>query len=387
MRMNMKLKETFLKTKIGGKTFVLPYGQGVADHVAGISLNETGEILWEGLEKGLGKKELLCLLKKEFAIENASEEELNNDIINFQEYLKTVGIAETKVPEDYGWNPLTFSAGPLHIIYKGPQMLFDKYFSQFGSRQKQNANLTIQISCLPPRFLKNGTVLIRTEELILIDAKSDYLFLFPKFPVLQEMHVKKNGSQAILFCDNSLLEQQMEDIFHGIRFAVLIAASEKGLFFLHSASLLYQGKAWLFSGKSGTGKSTHTNLWKELFQTTLLNGDLNMIGIQNNSAYVYGQPWCGTSGICTPENYPLGGITFLKQAKQNICTMPETPEKILAIIQRLISPAWDGNLMERNISFAEQLEKHCPVWQLFCTPDREAAIIMKKEIDKHIKTC
>ncbi|MCI8562628.1 MAG: hypothetical protein HFH69_03835, partial [Lachnospiraceae bacterium] len=66
----MKLKETFLKTKIGGKTFVLPYGQGVADHVAGISLNETGEILWEGLEKGLGKKELLCLLKKEFAIEN-----------------------------------------------------------------------------------------------------------------------------------------------------------------------------------------------------------------------------------------------------------------------------------------------------------------------------
>lgn len=67
--------------------------------------------------------------------------------------------------------------------------------------------------------------------------------------------------------------------------------------------------------------------------------------------------------------------------------MPETPEKILAIVQRLISPAWDGNLMERNISFAEQLEKHCPVWQLFCTPDREAAIIMKKEIDKHIKTC
>lgn len=379
----MRIHKTFVKVKLGEQTYILPYGQSIADHCTGITLNETGELLWEGTKKGYNTEKLLHLLKKEYALGDDMEKELARDITDFQRNLLTLGIADTTEPEDYGWLPLSFSAGPLHITYKGPQILFDKYFSQFKCDEAKQADLTIQISCLPPRCLKNGTVLVRTDELILMETEEEYLFLFPKFPVLSEMHVSKNGSRAVLFCNGRLLEEKMEDIFHGIRFAVLIAASEKGLFFLHSASILYQDKAYLFSGKSGTGKSTHTNLWKEIFQIELLNGDLNMIGIENDTAYVYGQPWCGTSGICTEKNFPLGGIVFLKQAKENYCEIPEKPEKLLAIIQRLISPAWDETLLRRNISFAEQLEKHCPVWRLSCTPDKEAAIVMKKEIDKH----
>ena len=77
---------------------------------------------------------------------------------------------------------------------------------------------------------------------------------------------------------------------------------------------LYRGRAFLVSGSSGTGKSTHSALWHDLYQTPLLNGDLNLLGIRDNIPYAYGLPWCGTSGICTPKDYPLGGIIFLKQA-------------------------------------------------------------------------
>ncbi len=380
----MRIKKTFTKIKLKEQTYILPCGQSIADHCTGITLNETGELLWEGMKKGYDTEKLLHLLKKEYALGDDMEEELIRDIAIFQRNLLTEGIAETMEPEDYGWTPLPFSAGPLHIIYKGPQMLYDKYFRQFKSNQIKQADLTIQICCLPPCFLKNGTVLVRTDELILMETEEEYLFLFPKFSVLSEMHVSKDGAQAVLYCDGKLIEKQMDDIFHAIRFAVLVTASEKGLFFLHSASLLYREKAWLFSGKSGTGKSTHTSLWKKEFQVELINGDLNMIGIKDGTAWVYGQPWCGTSGICTEKNFSLGGIIFLKQAKENICETPEIPEKLLAIVQRLISPTWDKKLLERNISFAEQLEKLCPVWRLSCTADKEAAIIMKKEVDKHM---
>jgi len=380
----MRIKKTFTKIKLEEQTYILPYGQSIADHCIGITLNETGELLWDGMKKGYDTEKLLRLLKKEYALGDDMEEELIRDITAFQRNLLTEGIAETIGPEDYGWTPLPFCAGPLHIIYKGPRMLYDKYFSRFKSRQAKQADLTIQICCLPPHCLKNGTVLVRTDELILMETEEEYLFLFPKFPVLSEMQVSKTGSQAVLYCNGRLIEEQMEDIFHAIRFAVLITASEKGLFFLHSASLLYQKKAWLFSGKSGTGKSTHTNLWKEEFQVELINGDLNMIGIKDGTACVYGQPWCGTSGICTEKNFPLGGIIFLKQANKNVCKTPKTSEKLLSIIQRLISPTWNEKLLERNISFAEQIEKHCPVWQLSCTADKEAAVVMKKEVDKHL---
>ena len=86
-------------------------------------------------------------------------------------------------------------------------------------------------------------------------------------------------------------------------------------------------KYGFFSGHSGMGKSTHTNLWKEQFGTKIINGDLNLIGWSNGEQanigqsvdkpgskghpIVYGMPWCGTSGIASTKSYPLGGIVLL----------------------------------------------------------------------------
>lgn len=380
----MRVKGGFLKTRLGEQTYVLPYGQNIADYCEGIALNETGEILWEGLEKECSPEELVRLLEREYQVSHEMESVLYQDVEQFQKHLSGMGMLEEEGEEDYGWNPLYFSIGPMKIVYKGPEIVYEGYFRKFLSEMMEEVDLTIQVSCVPPRYHKCGRVILRNEEVILMDGGQEYVFLFPGFPVLSEMHVKKDGSRALLFCRGDLVEEQVEDIFHGIRFAILLTASEKGLFFLHSASFLYQGRVWLFSGKSGTGKSTHVNLWKQSFDVELLNGDLNMIGREGDKLYVYGQPWCGTSGICTEKSYPLGGITFLKQAEKNVCEVPDTSEKILAMVQRMISPAWERELLERNISFAKKVEACCPVWRLYCTPDREAAVVMKKEIDRSL---
>lgn len=377
----MRVKEGFLKTRLGEQTYVLPYGQNIADYCEGIALNETGEILWEGLKTECSPEGLVGLLEQEYQVKHEMESRLYQDVEHFQKYLSGMGMLEEEGEEDYGWNPFYFSTGPLQIAYRGPEIVYERYFQKFASEKGKKVDLTIQIACVPPRYHKCGRVILRNEEVILMDGRQEYLFLFPGFPVLSEMHVKKDGSHALLFCRGDLIEEQVEDIFHGIRFAFLLSASEKGLFFLHSASLLYQGRAWIFSGKSGTGKSTHTNLWKKFFDVELLNGDLNMIGIEREKLYVYGQPWCGTSQICTEKSYPLGGIIFLRQAEENVCLVPEVSEKILAMVQRMISPAWEKELLERNISFAKKVEAHCPVWRLYCTPDKEAAVVMKREID------
>lgn len=105
-----------------------------------------------------------------------------------------------------------------------------------------------------------------------------------------------------------------------------------------------------------------------------------MLGIQDDTVYVYGQPWCGTSGICT-RGISSGGNYLFETVEKNYCKELTAPDKLLAIIQRLISPAWERSLLERNISFAERVEACCPIWQLYCTPDREAAEVMKREID------
>lgn len=374
----MEIREGFLRTELGGRTYVLPYGQNIADRCDGISLNETGEILWQGIESGCGSGELVRRLRQAYGLTEEMDGRLSEDVEGFRRYLSEMGMLQEE-GEEYGWNPLYFSAGPLKVAYRGPENVYQSYFQQFAC--EEGNDLTVQIACMPPRHRINGRVILRNGEVVLIDGGEVYVFLFPGFPVLEEMHVRKDGSHALLFCEYDLIDRDAEDIFHAIRFAVLVAASERGLFFLHSASLLYRGRAWLFSGRSGAGKSTHTNLWREAYGVELLNGDLNMLGIEKGVVVAYGQPWCGTSGISTEKAYPLGGIIFLRQSPGNLCEIPDTPEKILAIVQRMISPAWGEDLLRRNIAFAERLERCCPVWRLSCRPDRGAAEVMKSAVD------
>ena len=51
---------------------------------------------------------------------------------------------------------------------------------------------------------------------------------------------------------------------------------------IHSSCIVYRDKAVLFLGESGTGKSTHTRLWREnIPEAVLLNDDSPMIRVED----------------------------------------------------------------------------------------------------------
>lgn len=73
---------------------------------------------------------------------------------------------------------------------------------------------------------------------------------------------------------------------------------QKGIFTLHSAAVQTRFGAILFCGRSGIGKSTQANLWKEYENALILNGDRCAVGFVDGAANAFGLPFCGTSGIC-----------------------------------------------------------------------------------------
>ena len=87
-----------------------------------------------------------------------------------------------------------------------------------------------------------------------------------------------------------------------------------GGFYLHSSAVVRDGKAYLFSGQSGMGKSTHTRLWQEVFggDTRVINDDKPALRCIDGIWYAYGTPFCGKDGININERVPLAGICFLK---------------------------------------------------------------------------
>lgn len=378
----LKLNNGYLLHKIAGIPFLLPYGQKIVDNKHSIRLNDSGLLLYRTLTQGADEDMLLQVLISHYQAQATDIPALKEDVKHFLLQLEGAGILSRpqNFPADNA--DFFFQIGPAVMAYCGPKELLMPSLFDF-SCENASADLTVSIIPCGADETDNGELLIRTNEMVICKTNSCYRFLYPADYGITEMHVSLNGGNAALFCPKPYGSGLPEKVFHALRFAYLICAQRLGAFALHSASILYREKAWLFSGSSGAGKSTHTLLWNRRYQTPFLNGDLNLLGFEGDTPVVYGIPWCGTSGYYTTSTVPLGGITFLKQAPTDTL-LPISDEDIaLRTMQRLISPSWTAEMMMMNLSFAEDLCKRIPVFHLQCTKEDSAATLIKQAIDEN----
>ncbi len=379
----MKRNDSYTLTEIAGVPYLLPFGQMIADHKRGIRLNETGIFLWKLLEQDRSMEELVRLCADTYDVTDSQElKELNADISEFITGLCTHGIVEKDSDTSYQFPCEKYlQIGGLTIKMCGPAEAFSTNFDAYCVSPFENAHQTIRILLGTPRIKHNGSILIRNDELVVIENTEEYILLFPMAKQIREAHLLKNGKSADFYCLPPYTDTFREDLFHAIRQVFLYLAQKHNMMVIHSVSLLYQDKAWLFSGPSGTGKSTHTNLWNKLFGTPILNGDLNLLAIENEQAVIHGLPWCGTSGISESGTYPLGGIVLLKQANEDIVEELSGDQKQLSIMNRFISPFWNEKMLEQNLKFARDLSQQIIICRLKCTMEDSAAQTMKAYID------
>lgn len=382
----MKPNPYLFLTKIKNVPYLLPFGQGIEDRLSGISTNESGLLLWEELCRGADRT---ALLEKLCAFYEAGAEDrsvLEQDLDAYLSDLWRQGflLRDDGPPPAAAHDFRYAKIGPLLLALQLPKAVFENYFSDFETTlpEDSGADLTLQLMDRCPPQYTTGSILVRNREILISDNGREYLFLPQQSQFVYELRVSKDGADAVLYCR---YEEESaacrEEIFHAIRFAFLVTAQTHGLCVLHSASVLYKGKAWLFSGYSGAGKSTHTKLWHELFGVPLLNGDLNLLGIKDRQPVCCGLPWCGTSEIYTAKNYPLGGVVFLKQAPYNRVSSLSADREILSLVQRMITPGWTQAGVRRNLELAETLAEKIRVFRLECTKQPEAAEIMRAAID------
>ncbi|MBQ8640173.1 MAG: PqqD family protein [Lachnospiraceae bacterium] len=379
----MKRNDGFVLKELAGVSYLLPCGQLIADHRRGISLNETGVLIWNLLRQEQTWEQLLSRYLEHLPDMEDYKEELEADLKQFLRHLASYRMLEWDNSEQSGSLPLfcTLKIGGLSLQLKGPSYAFSSAFDSFTQTESSSIDQTISIhSTLPPRQF-NGQLLVRNDELMICEHDRHFLLLFPKNPQIREAHLAKDGSSADFYCLPPFTEDFRSELFHAIRLPFLYLAQLHGMVVLHSASILYRQKAWLFSGPSGTGKSTHTNLWNRLLDTPILNGDLNLLAFSDGKPIIHGLPWCGTSGLAALDSHPLGGIVLLKQAKEDACLELAGDKKQLMVMQRFISPSWTEKMLDRNLHAAAQLSSCVPVFQLQCTKEPSAVHAIKTQID------
>lgn len=380
----MRQNKGFVLKEIENIPYLLPYGQMIADRKRGMQINATGAYLWNLLEQDCTLDELIEQSAKYYEVPTVDLEEFQNDISRFVQQLVAYGIVIEDPDVDANADCMFFSIAGLGIKLLGPAQAFPQEFRPFEVTCLDSVQQEIVLQPGFPAIRRNGTLLIRNDELVVMENAEDYILLFPQAKHIVEINLSLDGSKVMCYCMPPYDEAFHYDIFHALRLTYLYLAQKKGMVALHSASLLYKNKAWLFSGHSGMGKSTHTNLWKELYEISLLNGDLNLLAIENGQPMVHGIPWCGTSEICTTETVPLGGIILLNQAPVDRIEELTEDKKQLLVSQRLISPAWTVDLFERNMEIVENIVSKIMVCKLHCTKEPSAAEVMKEYIDGYL---
>lgn len=375
----------FTLRKIKDTCYLLPYGQQIADQKKGFVLNDTSVFLWNALQhnEGASPRQLTDLLVRTYQLDETLFPELLNDVKDFLVQLTGLGMITEDLHLISSQPSASIIIAGIPIKLYGPEELFSECFKPFYKDFSDNAEQNIELVTAPPASRYYEQILLQNSEMTIFENSDRYIVLFPQMKNIYEAHMLKDGSYVRIYCNPLATDLNIENLFHAIRLFFLFLAQKNGLFAIHSASILYQKKAWLFSGHSGMGKSTHTALWHELWDIPYLNGDLNLLGLQDDHIIVYGIPWCGTSRIFTTRQYELGGIVLLGRDTQTDHLEELLPsEKILRVMQRMISPAWKELQLSQNLSFAEKIAEHVPVLHFLCTKNPSAAHTMKASIDQ-----
>ena len=146
-------------------------------------------------------------------------------------------------------------------------------------------------------------------------------------------------------------------------------------FYLHSSSVAYEGKGYLFSADSGTGKSTHTKLWHQTFgeEAKIFNDDKTPLRRLDGIWYAYGAPWCGKDNININMKVPVAGICFLKQGTENRIRRLTQAEAVSKIISQTICKFKNVERLDLLLSHVEKIVQEIPVFALENRPEPEAA--------------
>ena len=144
-------------------------------------------------------------------------------------------------------------------------------------------------------------------------------------------------------------------------------------FLMHGAVVAVGDKAWLFTAPSGTGKTTHINLWlKNIPGSYVVNGDKPLIHV-GDACTVYGTPWAGKEKMNRNVGVKLCGIVFLNRGlKNNIEKVPMT-QILPVLIQQSYRPKTRIEL-EKTLSLLSRLGRKIPMYQLYCNMNDEAAL-------------
>lgn len=188
----------------------------------------------------------------------------------------------------------------------------------------------------------------------------------------REKSAREDAAQGILIRQFS--DEYLETLAVYRKIAEKMPEYDTVLF--HGSCVAVDGVGYLFTAKSGTGKSTHARLWRELLgnRAIMVNDDKPLIRVTDAGTMVYGTPWDGKHRLSANIAVLLKAICILERAQQNAIRPITAGEAYPMLLQQIYRPL-DRTAMAKTLTLIDRLTASASLWRMGCNMEIEAAQI------------
>ena len=150
------------------------------------------------------------------------------------------------------------------------------------------------------------------------------------------------------------------------------ALLSRGVLLIHGSAVAVDGKGYLFTAKTGTGKSTHTRLWRQVFgdRAVMVNDDKPFLRFSPEGIFLCGAPWSGKHGLDTNMTVPLQGICILERGAENTIAPVSADFAADFLRHQCQLPLEAGNMPLFTELFSRLMD--APLWRMACTISEDA---------------
>jgi hypothetical protein len=195
---------------------------------------------------------------------------------------------------------------------------------------------------------------VRNRQCCLMDANHDFSYV----------RVALNGNKSM----------RTFGLGNALMMTYAFASAEKQTMLMHASVIRHQGKGYLMTAPSGTGKSTHTRLWYDNIPgCDLMNDDNPVVRIIDGEAIVYGSPWSGKTPCYRNIQAPVGGLVRIKQRPENSIRKYSAIEAFSNLLPAISNMKWDKRVYKGVCDGIAELIRLCGMYELGCLPDAAAA--------------
>lgn len=251
-------------------------------------------------------------------------------------------------------------------------------FTELLCEDNCTPDVTYRVSLIKKPITLNSTPIYEDGDIFVWETTDGYLRIYK--PLIEEdgcqvaCLLRKNG-ENIMYYPEARWHSKYRNYLH----CTHLICGERMLLhqdalLLHSSVVLKDGKAVLFCGASGAGKSTQAKLWQEHLGAEVINGDRCVIMRRGSTFLGGGSPFAGTSGIYSPKQAPIAGIFILNKADENKVSKAFRGGFHTLYSQTTVN-AWDKNFVDFVSNFYTSLLDTVPVFELSCRADKDAAML------------